>query len=74
MDFLEGKLGNDIEHLNQGVHSTTVRTDTGGKGGGSNYAFADGSTRFMKNGRSFSPLNLWAISERWRTNAIGTGP
>ena len=74
MDFLEGKLGNDIEHLNQGVHSTTVRTETGGKGGGSNYAFADGSTRFMKNGRSFSPLNLWAISERWRTNAIGTGP
>jgi prepilin-type N-terminal cleavage/methylation domain-containing protein/prepilin-type processing-associated H-X9-DG protein len=72
MDFLEGKLGNDIEVLNQGVHSTTVRTDTGGKGGGSNYAFADGSTRFLKNGRSFNPVNLWAIVDHWRTNAIGS--
>jgi prepilin-type N-terminal cleavage/methylation domain-containing protein len=71
MDFLEGQLGNDIEILNQGVHATTSRTaDKGGKGGGSDYAFADGSTRFLKNGRSFAPLNLWAIVDRWRTNAL----
>ncbi len=63
MDFLEGKLGNDIEVLNHSVH--------GGKGGGSDYAFADGSTRYLKHGKSLAPLNLWAINERWRTNAIG---
>ena len=73
MDFLEGPLGNDVEILNQGVHATTMRTDNGGLGGGSDYAFADGSTRFLKNGRSFYPLNLWAIVDRWRTNALNSG-
>ena len=70
MDFLEGKLGNDVEVLNHSVHNTAVRAATGGKGGGSNYAFADGSTRFLKHGRSLSPINLWALTDRWRTNAL----
>jgi prepilin-type N-terminal cleavage/methylation domain-containing protein/prepilin-type processing-associated H-X9-DG protein len=70
MDFLEG-TGNDVTELNQGMHGTTARTATGGVGGGANYAFADGSTRFLKHGRSFSPVNLWAVVDRWRTNAIG---
>ncbi len=71
MDFLEGKLGNDIEVLNHSMHNAAVRTENGGKGGGSDYAFADGSTRFLKQGKSLAPLNLWAVTERWRTNAIG---
>jgi prepilin-type N-terminal cleavage/methylation domain-containing protein/prepilin-type processing-associated H-X9-DG protein len=71
MDFLEGRLGNDIEVLNHSMHNTTVRTASGGKGGGSNYAFADGSTRYLKHGKSLAPLNLWALTDRWRTNAIG---
>jgi len=70
MDFLEGKLGNDVEVLNHSVHGSTVRSDRGGKGGGSNYAFCDGSVRFLKHGRSLGPINLWAVTERWRTNAI----
>lgn len=70
MDFLEG-TGNDVTELNQGMHGTTTRTTTGGVGGGSNYAFADGSTRYLKHGRAFSPVNLWAVVDRWRTNAIG---
>lgn len=74
MDFLEGALGNDTDILNQGLHSSTARTSAGGLGGGSNYAFADGSTRFLKNGRSLSPLNLWAVNERWRTNAVVAKP
>jgi prepilin-type N-terminal cleavage/methylation domain-containing protein/prepilin-type processing-associated H-X9-DG protein len=72
MDFLEGKLGNDIEVLNHSVHNAASKGASGGKGGGSNYAFADGSTRFLKHGRSLSPINLWALNEQWRTNAINS--
>lgn len=74
MDFLEGKLGNDVEVLNHSVHNTTTRAATGGRGGGSDYAFTDGSARFLKHGKSLAPINLWAINERWRTNAISTAP
>ncbi|MFM7100848.1 MAG: DUF1559 domain-containing protein [Verrucomicrobiota bacterium] len=70
MDFLEGNLGNDLEVLNHSVHNTAVRGARGGTGGGSNYAFADGSTRYLKHGRSLAPLNLWAVTDRWRTNAL----
>lgn len=70
MDFLEGKLGNDVEVLNHSAHGSTVRTGQGGKGGGSNYAFCDGSVQFVKHGRALGPINLWAVTERWRTNAI----
>lgn len=70
MDFLEGKLGNDVEVLNHSMHGSSVRGDRGGKGGVSNYAFADGSARSLKHGRSLGPINLWAVTERWRTNAI----
>ena len=71
MDFLEGRLGNDIEALNHSVHNSSVRSASGGAGGGSNYAFADGSTRYLKHGKSIAPLNFWAVTERWRTNAVG---
>lgn len=71
MDFLEGRLGNDIEVLNHSVHNTSVRSASGGVGGGSNYAFADGSTRYLKYRKSLAPLNLWAVTAQWRTNAIG---
>ncbi|MBN8247073.1 MAG: prepilin-type N-terminal cleavage/methylation domain-containing protein [Verrucomicrobia bacterium] len=72
MDFLEGRLGNDVEVLNHSVHGTSARSAQGGKGGGSNFAFADGSVRFLRHGRSLSPINLWAVTERWRTNAISS--
>ncbi len=74
MDFLEGKLGNDVEVLNHSVHNSQSRAASGGRGGGSNYAFADGSTRYLKHGRSIAPINLWAVTERWRTNAISAAP
>ena len=35
-------------------------------GGGSNYAFVDGSVRFVKYGSIFWPLNLWAVSDAAR--------
>jgi prepilin-type N-terminal cleavage/methylation domain-containing protein/prepilin-type processing-associated H-X9-DG protein len=67
MDFLEGPLGNDFTEVNQSRHGSAGKAS---RSGGSNYAFVDGSTRYLRFGRSFSPLNLWAIAPRWRTNVL----
>ncbi len=64
MDFLEG-IGNDVTEVEQSRHSTVGKNSGGG---GSDYAFADGSIRFLRFGRSFIPLDLWATEEKWRTN------
>jgi prepilin-type N-terminal cleavage/methylation domain-containing protein/prepilin-type processing-associated H-X9-DG protein len=66
MDFLEGE-GNDITEIDQSKHSTSLQNS---RSGGSNYAFADGSARFIRFGGAFQPLNLWAVTDRWRTNAL----
>lgn len=62
MDFRQGVRGNDLEELEHGRH--------GGGGnrraGSSNYGFADGSARSLKYGQSITPVNLWAISDKWR--------
>ena len=36
-------------------------------GNGSDYAFADSSVRFLKFGRSLSPVNLWAVTAATRS-------
>jgi prepilin-type N-terminal cleavage/methylation domain-containing protein/prepilin-type processing-associated H-X9-DG protein len=65
MDVNEGS-GNDFSGvLDEGRH------DSRGEGtftGGSNYAFADGSARFMKYHAALYPLNFWCISDINRTN------
>ncbi len=66
MDFDQGQHGNDVEEIAQNRHSS----QEGSRAGGSNFAFADGSVRFLKFGRSVSPLNLWAITEEWRNAGV----
>jgi hypothetical protein len=57
----------DAEEIDQSHHMKSP----GGGGGGSVYAFADGSTRYLKFGQTLYPLNLWAIDEAWRkTSAV----
>ena len=46
--------------LDQSRHGGT------GAGSGSNYAFADGSVRFLRFGQSLSPVNLWALTAEKR--------
>ena len=71
MDLMEGALGNDNEVLNHAVHNTAVRSIHGGtKSGGSDYAFADGSTRYLRYRKSLEPINLWALTPQWRTNSL----
>lgn len=55
----------DTEEIESGRHMK----GPGGTGGGSVYAFADGSTRFLKFGQSLYPLNLWAVDEAWRKSS-----
>jgi prepilin-type N-terminal cleavage/methylation domain-containing protein/prepilin-type processing-associated H-X9-DG protein len=39
-------------------------------GGGSDYAFADGSARYLRFGQAFSPVNLWAVEPSLRLLAV----
>jgi prepilin-type N-terminal cleavage/methylation domain-containing protein/prepilin-type processing-associated H-X9-DG protein len=64
MDFLEG-TGNEFNEIEQGRHSRGNSS-----GGGSNYAFADGSARYLTFGRAMSPINMWAVTDYWRTNVF----
>jgi prepilin-type processing-associated H-X9-DG protein len=59
MDLDEG-VGNDLDQVEQGCHSVVRKAINSG---GSNYAFVDGSARFMRYGRTVWPLNLWAVDD-----------
>jgi len=50
-----------VEHSRHG-RGKALRT------GGSNHAYADGSTRFIPYGQSLSPVNQWAVTDALRTN------
>jgi prepilin-type processing-associated H-X9-DG protein len=60
MDFLETNDGNDYSEVEHSRHMG------GGTRGGSNYAFADGSARYVGFGKTLTPVNLWAVTDRWR--------
>jgi prepilin-type N-terminal cleavage/methylation domain-containing protein/prepilin-type processing-associated H-X9-DG protein len=59
MDIFEGN-GNDFDKVEHGCHSVTARNRGSG---GSNFAFVDGSARFMKYGTAVWPLNQWCVSD-----------
>ena len=59
----------DLRELNQNRHSGNGQSS---KAGGSNYAFTDGSVRFVKFGNTFNPINMWALMPEWRNLSIST--
>ena len=59
MDFV---FYDDLKQLDQSKHSTGRKDGKGNGGGGSNHAFVDGSVRFLKYGRAFDPVNMWAVT------------
>jgi len=69
MDFLEIDpqylTGNDFDQVEQGRHSATAK-----EAGGSNYAFADGSTRYYRYWGSVRPVNLWGVTDAWRNSTF----
>jgi prepilin-type N-terminal cleavage/methylation domain-containing protein/prepilin-type processing-associated H-X9-DG protein len=60
----------DLLQMEEGRHTTGAR---GTRSGGSNFAFADGSARFLPYGTSMSPINLWAVTPEYRTNSTAIG-
>jgi prepilin-type N-terminal cleavage/methylation domain-containing protein/prepilin-type processing-associated H-X9-DG protein len=65
MDFLEGS-GNDVTEILRNRHMANRTKNS--KAGGSNYTFADGHAEFIKYRGALYPLNLWAVTEQFRTN------
>ncbi len=68
MDFLESADGNDFTELEQSRHSSGRHS--GNRTGGSVFALGDGSTQYLKYWASLTPINMWAVTEQWRTNAV----
>lgn len=64
MDNWEGK-GNDADRVEHGCHSNNRRDHLTG---GSNFAFVDGSVRFLKYGGSVNPFNMWCNDDADRMN------
>jgi prepilin-type processing-associated H-X9-DG protein len=66
--YLDFETNEDITQLDQSKHSNPRRIsgDSIEGLGGANYAFVDGSVRFLKFGRSVNPENLWALTPTWR--------
>lgn len=64
MDMFE-QAGNDWEFVDQNRHSSTEKKS---RAGGSVYAFADGSARYLKYPKALFPINLWGVIGFYRTN------
>lgn len=70
MDIFQG-MGNDMTEVE---HSRHMSRGSNSGSGGSNFAFADGSSRYLKFPGSISPENLWANVPHYRTNYLPTIP
>jgi prepilin-type N-terminal cleavage/methylation domain-containing protein len=69
MDFMEifpGTLeSNDFSEVDHDKHMRGLNGQ-----GGSNYAFSDGSTRYLKHWASVTPVNLWGVTDLWRNSTV----
>ena len=72
MDFMEvnpsSLAANDFSEVDHAKHMKTASAASAS--GGSNFAFADGSARYLKNWGSIQPVNLWGVTETWRNAGI----
>jgi prepilin-type N-terminal cleavage/methylation domain-containing protein/prepilin-type processing-associated H-X9-DG protein len=59
--------GNDRAEVNHNMHGSR-------QSGGSDFAFADGSVRYLKYGGSVKPVNMWAITDEWRNAPVDLKP
>jgi len=66
MDFFQ-RQGNDVDEIEYSRHSNVQRSRGAG---GSCFAFGDGSARYMRYGQALAPVNMWAVTDRWRTAGV----
>jgi type II secretory pathway pseudopilin PulG len=67
---LKREPGNFLDVLDFGRHGG-IRSGTGTarvKSGGANHAYADGSVRVLDFGKAICPINLWGVTDYYRTN------
>jgi prepilin-type N-terminal cleavage/methylation domain-containing protein len=65
--YMDLKAGGGDDFVGVAEQSRHDSTGPGSGTGGSNFAFSDGSARFLKVYTSLYPLNLWCISDANRT-------
>jgi len=65
VDLLDG-VGDDLRMVEGARHSRGGSASSGG----SNYAFADGSVRFIRQPGALTPINMWALTDHWRMNTV----
>jgi hypothetical protein len=58
--------GSYLADLAENRHSNPRQAS---KAGGANFVMADGRMTYLRWGESTCPVNLWAVTERWRTDA-----
>ena len=63
LNIFQSPTGSFISDMSENRHSNPTRSP---RGGGSEYAMADGSARFIRFGETTCPLNLWAVLDQWR--------
>jgi prepilin-type N-terminal cleavage/methylation domain-containing protein/prepilin-type processing-associated H-X9-DG protein len=66
MDCFEGE-GNEVDQIERSRH---MRGNKNTKTGYANYTFADGSARLVKRGQLLYPLNLWMVTDYWRSHRV----
>jgi prepilin-type N-terminal cleavage/methylation domain-containing protein/prepilin-type processing-associated H-X9-DG protein len=66
--YMDAFDGDDVQQLERSRHSGDGRKNS--HAGGSNYSFTDGSARFVNYGGLLYPLNLWMVTDYWRTNQV----
>ncbi|GDY21360.1 hypothetical protein LBMAG56_27070 [Verrucomicrobiota bacterium] len=71
--YMDYNMGDDYKELELGRHNRSFKDPTSNSGG-SNHAFTDGSVRYYRYGKAFDPLNLWGVTEDWRTNGVTIFP
>ena len=65
-----GHFWMDYERYDDFILDQNRHNSNGGRAGGSDYAFADGSARYLKFGQTFAPINLWVIDPEIRKIAL----
>lgn len=68
--YMDYDFYDDLLQLDQSKHATSLKDKRGNGGGGSNHVMVDGSAQFVKFGRAFNPINLWAVVPSVRNTPV----
>jgi prepilin-type N-terminal cleavage/methylation domain-containing protein/prepilin-type processing-associated H-X9-DG protein len=66
VNIFKAPTGSYLNDLAENRHSNPRQAD---RTGGANFTMADGRVQYLSWGESTCPKNLWAVLDRWRTDA-----